>query len=453
MRKLLVVVIVLGLLVGILAGTGVIISRSAKAGGETQPTVVQVYRITPGVLVERVRAPGTVEPQTRVSISARVSARVASLPFEEGDRVAAGDVLVRLDAADLEAALASADAHRAAQEAQIAVQAAQIAGQQAQIEGVRATLKEARRDLARQRDLLASGDTSLSLVEEAQQRADELDARRRAAEHTLRAAELGRTVLQHDLRAAEADIARARDALSYTTITSPIAGVVTRLNAKEGELVVTGTMNNPGTVIMEVADLSRMLMVAEVDEADIGGVAAGQQAEVRLQAYGDEVFAGTVESIALAEQYARDGTRHYPVKILLDKAERRIYSGLTGEAEILTRHHDGVLTVPSQAVLGRRTDELPADIRRDNPQVDPDKAYTSVVYRFADDRAVATPVVVGPSSLTRTIIETGLQRGQRVVIGPYRILEALRHDQRLRDENAPSQPPGEGPTTASAPAP
>jgi len=452
-RKLLVVVIVLGLLVGILAGTGVIISRSAKAGGETQPTVVQVYRITPGVLVERVRAPGTVEPQTRVSISARVSARVASLPFEEGDRVAAGDVLVRLDAADLEAALASADAHRAAQEAQIAVQAAQIAGQQAQIEGVRATLKEARRDLARQRDLLASGDTSLSLVEEAQQRADELDARRRAAEHTLRAAELGRTVLQHDLRAAEADIARARDALSYTTITSPIAGVVTRLNAKEGELVVTGTMNNPGTVIMEVADLSRMLMVAEVDEADIGGVAAGQQAEVRLQAYGDEVFAGTVESIALAEQYARDGTRHYPVKILLDKAERRIYSGLTGEAEILTRHHDGVLTVPSQAVLGRRTDELPADIRRDNPQVDPDKAYTSVVYRFADDRAVATPVVVGPSSLTRTIIETGLQRGQRVVIGPYRILEALRHDQRLRDENAPSQPPGEGPTTASAPAP
>ena len=456
MRKLLIVVIVLVVLVGLLAGAGVVISRSRAAGGEGQTTAVQLYAVVPEELVERVSAPGTIEPQTHVSISARVAARVAGLPVEEGDRVAVGDVLVRLDAADLEAVLASADAHCAAQEAQIAVQVAEIAGQRAQLEGVRAALNEARRDLQRQRDLLTSGDTSESLVEQAQRRTDELDAQLRAAEHNLRAAELRRSVLQHNLRAAEADIARARDALSYTTITSPIDGVVTRLNAKAGELVVTGTMNNPGTVILEVADLSRMLMVAEVDEADIGAIAVGQQAEVRLQAYDDEPFAGTVESIALAEEYARDGTRHYPVKILLDPSERRIYSGLTGEADIFTRRHAGVLTVPSQAVLARRTEDLPVEIRRDNPQVDPEKVYTSVVYRFADGRAVVTPVVVGPSSLTRTVIEAGLARDERVVIGPYKVLEALSHDQKLRDENVPpaSQPGGDGepPATASAPA-
>ncbi|NLF31759.1 MAG: efflux RND transporter periplasmic adaptor subunit [Planctomycetes bacterium] len=448
MRKLITAVIVLGVLAGVLAGAGMVISRSRGAGGEGAATTVLLHDVAGEQLVERVNAPGTIEPQTHVSISARVSARVAQLPFQEGDRVAAGDVLVRLDAADLEAALASADAHRAAQEAQIAVQAAEIAVQQAQIEGVRAALEEARRDLERQRNLRTSGDTSQSLVEQAQRRTDELDAQLRAAEHTLRAAELRRAVLQHNLRAAEADIARARDALSYTTIASPIAGVVTRLNAKEGELVVTGTMNNPGTVIMEVADLSRMLLVAEVDEADIGAVAAGQEAQVRLQAYGDETFAGSVESIALAEEYSRDGTRHYPVKILLDASERRIYCGLTGEAEILTRRHEGVLTVPSQAVLARRTDELPPDVRRDNPRVDPEKVYTSVVYRFAEGKAVVVPVDVGPSSLTRTVIEAGLDGGDRVVVGPYKVLETLRHDQRLADENAPPAS-----QSASAPAP
>ena len=93
-------------------------------------------------------------------------------------------------------------------------------------------------------------------------------------------------VAQHQLKAADAEIARARDAVSYTTITSPIDGVVTRINAKVGELVVTGTMNNPGTMIMEVADLSQMLLVVQLDEADVGKVKAGRRDDRGRQSAG-----------------------------------------------------------------------------------------------------------------------------------------------------------------------
>src|SRR5213078_5154786 len=125
-------------------------------------------------------------------------------------------------------------------------------------------------------------------------------------------------VMQHNLDAAEAEIARAKDNLSYTVITSPIDGVVTKLNAEVGELVVTGTMNNPGTVIMEVADLSTMLFKARVDESTVASVKIGQHAIVRVPAYKDREFHGTVTTVALANTEEKDGTKYFKTEVLLD---------------------------------------------------------------------------------------------------------------------------------------
>ena len=122
-------------------------------------------------------------------------------------------------------------------------------------------------------------------------------------------------VMQHQAEAAQAEIARATDEMGYTKMYSPIDGVVTRLNAEVGELVVTGTMNNPGTVIMEVADLSTMLFKARVDESAIASLKVGQKAIVRVPAYKDHEFSGTVQTVALANTEAKDGTKYFKTEI------------------------------------------------------------------------------------------------------------------------------------------
>lgn len=413
--------------------------------GSTDPTEVILAMPTAGDLAEMIDAPGEVEPRKHVSISARVSAMIESLPFEEGQRVEGGErrgegsVLVELDASDLEAALRSAQAQRAAQAAQIKVSEARLASQRAQITGIKASLAEARRNLERQSKLLASSDVSQSAVDEARRAVEELEAQLRSAEHQLEADRLNIQVLRHNLEAADADIARVQEDLKYTTITSPIDGVITRINAEEGELVVTGTMNNPGTVIMEVADLSRMLFIARVDEADIGRLAEGQPAIIVLQAYPDEQFAGTVESVALQHNTDATGGKYFETEIALDTNGRKIYAGLSGDARITVERQENVLKLPTQAVLGRRVDELPADIRQSSDHVQREKTYTAVVYRCIDEKAVATPVEIGPSDATHTVIRAGLEETNRVIVGPYKVLEGLRHDQSVIDEQAAAE--------------
>src|SRR5690606_8490095 len=125
-----------------------------------------------------------------------------------------------------------------------------------------------------------------------------------------------------------------REDLRYTEITSPIAGVVTAMNAEEGEIVVTGTMNNAGTVIMEIANLAEMIVKVEVDETDIADVRVGQRARVYLNAYPNEEFDGVVRHIALQRTKARDNSDVFIVEVLLNLNGRRLYSGLSASVDI-----------------------------------------------------------------------------------------------------------------------
>jgi HlyD family secretion protein len=106
---------------------------------------------------------------------------------------------------------------------------------------------------------------------------------------------------------------------------------------------------------------------------------------------------------------------------------------LTADVEVETARHEDVLTIPSQAVLGRAVDELPQALR-DKPEVDKSKSLVTVVYRIVDGKAVVTPVRVGASDVTRTIIESGLNEGESVIVGPYKVLEKLTNDQKVKDE-------------------
>ena len=381
-----------------------------------------------------------------VDISAKVSARIVELPFDEGDQVTAGNpntnppvepsLLVRLDSKNLDSQLRSAIASRDAQQARIEVEKANILAQKASLEGSGASLKQMELEFERQKQLLESQDISQSSFEEVQCNLQQLQSQYEAADHSIKAAGLNLTVMEHTLTGTEARIEEVREALSHTTIYSPIDGVVTQLNAEVGEVVMTGTMNNPGTVILQVADLSTMILLAEVDETNVGQVQIGQPAKIHIPAFWEEEFDGVVQNIALTQRLSRTGAKYYKTEILIAGDVKKLYSGLTADVDIETNRHQDVIKVPSQAVLARRLDSIPLDISKDNPVIDQKKTQIPVVYLLRDGKTVVTPVRIGPSDLTHTLIRDGLSVGDVVIVGPYKILEGLAHDKPVEEEKS-----------------
>ena len=397
-----------------------------------------------GDLTEYITAPATAEPKRKVEISAKISARVVAIPVEEGQRVFKGNenvdpvvettLLIKLDASDLDAVLRSTQAHRAAQAARIDVARAEITSRKANIEACKARLEQLDRRLKREKGLLASHDISESVVDETQSLFDEQRAQFVIVTNDLKTTEMNLLVMEYELEAADAEIARAQQNLTYTTIMAPMDGIVTRVNAEEGEMVMTGTMNNPGTVIMEIADLSQMLVIAQVDQTDISKVKVGQKAKVEFQAWPDRMFEGAVEKKALALSAERGGEYFEVEVLLLNTSGQEVLSGLSADVDIETATYHDMFVVPSQAILAREVDELPADIRDDNPLVDVKKTYASVVYRYVEGEAVVTPVKIGQSDTTNTILLEGWTENDKVITGPFKILKTLKHKQKVKDE-------------------
>lgn len=400
------VAVILALIAG---GVGVFLAPSIEnwieaSRGGPQGTPVRTLEVERGRLVRTVSAPGELEARQRVQISSRISGQITELPFREGDRVEKGDVVVRLDDRDLQASLNSAQAELRAAEARL--------------EGARASYVNANAEWERQQSLYETNDVSKSAL-------DQAEAELRRTESDLEAA-------KQNVEAARAEVERIKENLRYAELRSPMNGVVTKLSAEVGEVVITGTMNNPGTVILEIADLSEMLVKVQVDESDIAPVEEGQSARVHINAYPDEVFEGTVRKIALQHSTDSDGSKYYETEVLLHLEEgRRIYSGLTANVEIEVETLEGVVLVPSQGVVEKRVDELPVEIAQ-APEVDPDKTFARVVYRLVDGEAVATPVRIGPSDLRQTAVLAGLEPGQRVIVGPWSTLQSIEHGQRCR---------------------
>lgn len=405
-------------------------AKSFRPGGNRAATV-RIDPVIRGDLQRVVSAPGNIEPRTRVQIGAQVSAKIVALPFREGDEVRRGDVVVRLDADDYVAALASAKAN--------------LRGDEARLEGLRAELVNTRAEFQRITKLFETNDVSKSDFDQAQARLLSQEASVRAAEHNV---EVGR-----------AQVTRAEKNLEFTTIRSPIDGIITRLNLEVGEQVL-GTFNNAGTVIMEIADFSVMVMKARVDEANIAPVRAGQTARIYLNAYPDRVFDGVVDLVGLKRLTERDGTSYFETQILvkLDKPDMlpkgdRLRSGYTANADIQVETFAQVLKVPSQAVVDRRIDELPRSVVDNNPNIDPGKVFTRVVYTLgADGRTRVVPVTIGPSDVTHTVIAAGLAEGDRVITGPFKMLTGLRHDQQVAEEGAAQPGAKPGPQPAERPA-
>lgn len=375
--------------------------------GEPDRTPMRVEPAGTGDLVRTVAAPGSIEPKTLVQISSQVSAKVLAVPFREGDFVKEGEVILRLDPQNLVAQLDSAKAS--------------LRSEEARLDGAKADLINARLAYERLQQLVETGDAPQSELDQAE--AGYLRARSQ------------QKVIEASIQIAQANIDRVEKDLENTVIASPIDGTVIAMNTEVGETVIVGTTNTPGSVVMEIGDLASMIVDAQVDETNIAPVKVGQPATVYINAYDDEKFRGTIEKIGRKRQVSSSGTGFFIVEIALELEEgRTLLSGLTASVDIEVEPFFDVVKVPSQAVLDRRVEDLPDEFR-EHELVDREKTFTTVVYRLIDNKAVVTPVRVGPSDLTHTVIEAGLEPGDVVVVGPYRELDGLRHDRDIKDEN------------------
>jgi len=411
LMKSLLTLLVLGGLVG-----SVFVLGRMKTGTEDKPLLhvadevaltVKVSKPEQRSIVHLVQAPGDVEAVLEVDISSEIVAKIEEMPVEEGDYVHKGDLLCRLDDKKLVADLESGRAR--------------IAALKAGILQAEADFEKAARDLQRQMRLSEADATS------------RIELADYATIHKKAKAML--EVRNQELVEAEAYVKRLQEDLKRTIIDSPIDGVISRLNAKQGEVVITGTMNNPGTVIMSISDLSRMQVRARVDEVDVPRVRADQKARVYLQSDTDTPVPARVVRVASkgSRLTGRDVVTFETLLEVLSN-DPRIKPGMSANVEIEVAQSDDAITIPVEAVVHRLRKELSDYIvaQYDAMQAGLDISerarqaqYIMVVYVMQDDVARLRLIEPGIADSRRVELRTGVTMEDEVIVGPYRTLDQL----------------------------
>lgn len=382
-RKLLVF-----LAIGIVLVLAVVFSR---VGGSDSAKLVEITPVQTETVRSAVLASGQLIFRDQVQLSSELFGRVAQVWFEEGDQVATDDVIVSLEPDQVQAQVDQ-------QEANVRMQAIAIERQRLLVENLERRVDRTRELHARQ---LVDSDSQ------------------ETAENELLMARKDLLSRQEALSQARAALVQARDNFDRSNIRTPIDGIIIQLDVKPGESVIAGTTNIQGSTIAIIADTSSMLARLQVDEADIAAVALGQEADIYAAAFPDTPLAGVVERIATTARRAiGQQNLSFEVEVRLHDAEQiAVRSGMSARAEIFTESSDDALALPIQAV---QFDE----------DADRGELRTHV---FVDDNGVARrrDVRTGLSSDSHIEILEGLELGERVVTGPFRVLRSLRDGDRL----------------------
>lgn len=395
----------------VLALAGVVTASVLKS---RDPRGVDVYaeQVDRHAITRTVKASGRIDARVSVNISAHVVAKIERLYVEEGDHVTAGQPFLELEKQAFTAAVESWRAQ---------LRQAEVSVRQAEVE-----LADAEIRLRRQQRLAEEGIASEEEVESA-------DLRKRSAELQL---EQNRDQVQY----AQANLDKALDDYGKTTIYAPVAGRVVALDAEEGEVVVSGVMNNPATKIATVADLSELLAQVDVDENEIVAVELGQPVTVKVDAVPDSSYTGHVVEVG-SSGFTRPGqgdVTFFAIEVLLDEPDETLRPGMSVRAEIEVATHEEALVVPIQAVVERPprvdTETESADEGGEDADVAEADGETGggdepeleqVVYVVEDGTAVRYAVETGLSTVTDVEILSGLEEGAQVVTGPFRTLRDL----------------------------
>src|SRR2546423_1795257 len=293
-----------------------------------KPIPITTEKAVRKTILQTVSATGKVQPETEVKISPEVAGEIIDLPVEDGKAVKKGDLLVKIKPDSYKALLEQQEA---------AISAAKATNLQQ-----KATMVKTEQDLKRAQDMYAKKTISIQEYNAAQAASD-------VAKNTFESS-------VHEIERAEAGSSQARDQLSKTTVYSPIDGTVTILNSKLGERIVA-TGQFAGTEVMRVADLGHMEARVDVNENDVVNVKVGDKANIKIDAYGDRKFHGTVYQIANTGTMTGAGTQeevtNFQVKVRIDDHDVTLKPGLSCTADVETNMVKDVVAVPMQAVTIR----------------------------------------------------------------------------------------------------
>jgi len=423
------------LVVAILAIGNLLRGRETKHKVETE-------KVTRRDLEAMVSGSGWIEPRRKVDVSANTAGRVVELAVEEGDTVKLGQVLLRIDPAPFRGAV---DRIRAA-----------IGAARADLDAAIATEAQAKADRERI-ETLAKRQLATT---------NELDTARRNADK----ATAGVSAARSRLRQEEAILRTAEHDLDQVTITASMDGVITRRNIEEGETVVTGTMNNPGTILLTIADLSVMEAEIEIDETDVVDVRVGQDVRVTVDAFPDTTLKALVTEVGSSAR--RDFTNpgetsaDFPVTVRLVETLPGLRPGLSATAEIVTARRTRVPSVSIGALgyrdpeaeakdftehgkrKGRREaakaggEEDEADAGADTLGTHKRRPETYGVFGIDGGRARFTPVTIGITGERHIEITGGVEEGTQVVSGPFQVLRELKSGDRVQSTRKGSERAG-----------
>ena len=390
------------LIIGFIVVLAVIFFFNFQAQRE-KSVKVNVEKVEREDLTSIISASGEVKPKKSVNISAQIPGRIMKIGVVEGERVTAGDFLLKLDATQYQA---NADRDQAI-----------IHTYNAELIKAKARLKKDELFYHRQKQLYDEELISGEDLETAKANFDISNATQEA--------------ILYQIKQAEASLQSTMDNLKKTTYNSPIDGIITSLRIEEGEIALVGTMNNPGTVLLAIADLSIMEVEVEVDETDVVAVEIGQFAEVRVDAFPDKIIMGTVTEIgssALQQTTVGQESKDFKVVITLEDPPNNLKPGLSASADIITAEKKGVLAIPISALVLKEIED-----KEGNGGSEP-KEKEGVFILTDEDRAQFVPVAKGIMGELKIEIISGLGEGQDIVIGPYSALRALKDDMLLKRE-------------------
>jgi HlyD family secretion protein len=405
----------------------------AKAGGPSNEGVkVTAEKAAKRTITETVNATGKVYPEVEVKISPDISGEVTELNVAEGDSVHAGQILARIYA-DIYSS------QRDEAVARVAQSQASVANSQAALDALKAQLDQAKNTYQRNKDLFDQKVISQSELEQYETQVRSSQSQYNAALQNIRSLQAGTQSTQTTLVAADKNLSR-------TTLTAPMNGVISSLSVKKGERVA-GNSFNVGTEMMRVANMSTIEVRVDVGENDIVKVAAGDSADVTVEAYNNRKFKGVVTQIASSTKTATSSTNdvtNYEVHIRLDPSSYRdlvdpvnhrkfpFRPGMNANADIKTKRRDNTISVPIAAVAARiKGSDKSIDDEKKEKKQNTDDATNDDVSVSGDDVEVVVFVVKSDQTVEKRTVTTGIQdinyievltglkEGETIVTGPF----------------------------------
>lgn len=382
----------------VLALIALIVLVNIRSGGGKSLDVT-VEKAQKRDLVEKVSASGEIKPKKNINISTDVAGKILKILVEEGQTVSKGQLLIKIDSEIYEA---NADRDREI-----------ISSSESDLVTQEANLKKARSFLARRRQLHDEGLISKEQFED--------------ANIQFEIAEANRQSNLHRIEQAKASLKSTSDAIRKTSIVSPIDGIVTSLKVEEGEVAIIGTMNNPGTVLLTIADLSVMESEVLVDETDVVKVRIGKRAEVTVDAIPGRTMNGTVTEVGnsaiAAGAAAAAESRDFKTVITLDRPPLTLKPGFSSTADIIIEEKKGVLAVPIAALV---------ILERDDAGKKGAKVEQEGVFVASGGRSAFRQVRKGIAGDMYIEIVSGLKENEDVITGPFAMLKKLKDGDKVK---------------------